>query len=518
MKRVMRIQTVHLTDFKRFSDLTLDLTARSTKIVALVGPNGSGKSSIFDAFEEKASLYKGRQSKKDDYFKKSTFSGSPSAPGYEVNKHVDIQADRQEWDRKSVYIRSAYRFTPRIDITNIRRLPDAEQDENRPKYLIEADGRLTENYERLIGQFFGDVYGKIITGEQWVNQNISSLNAVLQSVLDIQVSWLGNPVEGRGSLYFEKGTSKKFPYENLSAGEKEVVDIVLDIHVKKNIYVDSVICIDEPELHLNTAIQRKLLVEVEKLIPENSQLWVATHSIGFLRALQDELKDKTTIFDFTGVDFDSPATLRPIVGTRSDWSRIFATALEDLTGLLAPRRIVYCEGRPEPRPSGDEQGLDADVYNRIFQEQHADVLFVSSGGGGEVSKNALIALRILNKAIKDVTLGVLKDRDELSDADRSRFLAQDPTNRMLTRREIENYLFDKDVLKQFCATAGSTFDEDRYDAAVADVQTQDLKPVQQSIMAACGFRGSVPDFKRALAGAVGIHLPVYAELSAAIFP
>jgi hypothetical protein len=312
--------------------------------------------------------------------------------------------------------------------------------------------------------------------------------------------------------------SKRFPYENLSAGEKEVVDLVLDLYVKKHIYTNSIICIDEPELHLNTAIQRRLLIELEKLVPDDSQLWVATHSIGFLRALQEELRDKTTVIDFTGVDFDAVAAVKPIAGTRADWSRIFATALEDLTGLLAPKRIVYCEGRPDPDPAGGEQGLDADVYNQIFQEQYGDTLFVSSGGGGEVSKNALIALRILNKAIKDVQLGVLKDRDELSDADRAGFLAADPTNRMLNRREIENYLFDKEVLGTFCTKNASVFDEARYDAAVTNIQTQDLKPVQQQIMAACNFRGGLPDFKRALAVAVTADLASHTELAASIFP
>jgi len=515
----MRVQTLHLLDFKRFHDLTIDLTGRSTKVVAIVGPNGSGKSSVFDAFEDLGALSKSRGGKTPSYYKKSLHEeGGEPGVGYDVNQAVQLVTDQEGLNQTSIYIRSAYRFTARLAVGSIRQLPDAEKDENRPQYLIDTDARLTENYERLIGRFFGEVYNKDINGAEWVRNNIDGINSVLREVLDIQISSLGNPVEGQGSLYFDKGTAKKFPYENLSAGEKEVVDLVLDLYVKKAIYTNTIICIDEPELHLNTAIQRRLLIELEKLVPENSQLWVATHSIGFLRALQEELKDKTTVLDFSHADFDTATTVTPIAGTRSDWSRIFATALEDLTGLLAPKRIVYCEGRPDPDPNGGELGLDADVYNTIFQETHGETLFVSSGGGGEVSKNALIAIRILGKAIKDVRLDLLRDRDQSSDAERSTFLAESDSNRMLNRREIENYVFDKEVLRAFCVGRGVALDEARYDAAVVDIQMQDLKPVQQEIQAACAFVGKVSDFKRALANAFHPDFVVYQELEASTFP
>jgi hypothetical protein len=417
----------------------------------------------------------------------------------------------------SIYIRSAYRFTPRLAAEQIRRLPDVQGDENRPHTLIEADGRLQENYERLLGGFFDDVYGQPKSGEEWNSEKIDGINAVLSNILDIQITSLGNPMKGEGSLYFEKGTSKKFPYENLSAGEKEVVDLVLDLFVKSPLYTDSIICIDEPELHLNTGIQRKMLIELEKLVPENSQLWVATHSIGFLRALQEELREKTAVLDFTGIDFDAPATVRPISGTRADWTRIFATALEDLTGLLAPKRIVYCEGRAEPGGLGEELGLDADIYNRIFEHTHGDTLFVSSGGGGEVQKNALLALKVLGKALGDVELRLLKDRDDLTDEQRAAFLAAEPARRMLARREIENYLFDREVVVGHCARVGSEFDAARYDQAVADIARQDLKLVQQAIQAACGLQGNIAAFKRELAKDVAPHTAAYVELQAAIF-
>ena len=49
----MKITKLELKNFKRFDDLTIDLTslAEPAKLVLLIGTNGSGKSSVFDAFE-----------------------------------------------------------------------------------------------------------------------------------------------------------------------------------------------------------------------------------------------------------------------------------------------------------------------------------------------------------------------------------------------------------------------------------------------------------------------------------
>lgn len=515
----MRVQTLQLIDFKRFSDLTIDLRGRPTKVIALVGPNGSGKSSVFDAFEEHGATHKGRPGKPDSYLLKSMHEpGMLEARSYAMQNNIKLSTDQPTLDRTSVYIRSAYRFTPRLRVDTIRSLPELEQDQNRPHLLIDTDSRLTENYERLIGRFFGEVYNKDLKGSEWVKGNIESVNKVLRRVLDIEISSLGNPVDGKGSLYFDKGVSKEFPYENLSAGEKEVLDLVLDLYVKKNVYINSIICIDEPELHLSTAIQRKLLTELVNLVPDNSQLWVATHSIGFLRALHEDMREQSSVLDFTGANFDELVCLSPILGTRADWSRIFATALEDLTGLLAPRRIVYCEGRSEPSDGGDEQGLDAEVYNTIFELEYGETVFVSSGGGGEVARNALLAVRILGKAIKDVKLHVLNDRDEVDDVDRMVILANDPNRRMLTRREVENYLFDKDVVTALAAKLGQPFDEVRYNSLVTDIKDQNLKPVQQALQASCGFVGRVSDFKLALAQVITTDMAVFRELEAAIFP
>ena len=47
----MRISQIHLKNFKRFTDLKINLGEKSPKLILLIGANGSGKSGVFDAFE-----------------------------------------------------------------------------------------------------------------------------------------------------------------------------------------------------------------------------------------------------------------------------------------------------------------------------------------------------------------------------------------------------------------------------------------------------------------------------------
>ena len=49
----MFIRKLELKNFKRFTDLTIDLSGENTapKLVLMIGANGSGKSSVFDVFE-----------------------------------------------------------------------------------------------------------------------------------------------------------------------------------------------------------------------------------------------------------------------------------------------------------------------------------------------------------------------------------------------------------------------------------------------------------------------------------
>lgn len=508
----MKLKTVRLRNFKRFDDLTINLGENPKKIIALVGPNGCGKSSIFDAFEEKLKDYKGAsQNEHASYFSKLWHSIFLDKKSESYNKSESIIITKEDsttnFDKKSFYIRSAYRFTSKLKVDSIKAQPDIIEDHNRPYSSNAIDSRMQSNYERLLSKLLYEFEQGNKTGTEFKKEFLEKINKILGNILDVKVSSLGNIGDGKGQLFFEKENSKNFPYENLSSGEKEVIDIIIDLVIKTPDFNDTVYCIDEPELHLNTAIQRKLLTEIEKLVPDNCQLWLATHSIGFLRALQEELKDKSSILDFSEKDYFNGITeIKPITTTRENWQRIFQTALEDLTGLMAPKRIIYCEGKLQ-------KSLDEKLFNIIFGEEFHDTLFLSSGNKDTVQKYSAIALTVLNKAFSDVEIIALIDRDDnLEEMKQGKTII-----RKLIRREFENYLYDKQLLKKYCEKHNKEFKESEFDSLVTNIINDEVKDKGNNILKKCCDCELSTDTKTDLASLVTKDDEIYKNLRKEIF-
>jgi len=508
----MKLKTVQLKNFKRFDDLTINLGDNPRKIIALVGPNGCGKSSVFDAFEEKLKDYKvASQNEHASYFAKFCYSIFPGKKSESYNKNESISITKEDgtnsFDKKSFYIRSAYRFTSKLKVDSIKAQPDIIDDHNRPYSSNAMDSRMQGNYERLLSKLLYEFEQGDKTGAEFKKEFLEKINDILKNILDVKISSLGNVGNGKGQLFFEKESSKNFPYENLSSGEKEVVDIIIDLVIKTPDFNDTIYCIDEPELHLNTAIQRKLLIEIEKLVPDNCQLWLATHSIGFLRALQEELKEKSSVLDFSEKDyFNGAMEIKPIVATRENWQRIFQTALEDLTGLMAPKKIIYCEGKLQ-------NSLDEKLFNIIFGEEFHDSLFLSSGNKDFVQKYSAIALTVLNKAFSNVEIIAFVDRDDnLEEMKQGKTVI-----RKLVRKEFENYLFDKVLLRKYCETNGKNFNETEFDNLVKDIVNDEVKDKGGDIIKKCCNCNLSTDFKTDLAKLITKDMDIYKDLRREIF-
>lgn len=92
------------------------------------------------------------------------------------------------------------------------------------------------------------------------------------------------------------------------------------------------------------------------------------------------------------------------------------------------------------------------MFNNIFAESQPNALFASSGGNSKPDQRSAIALAVLGQVFPTVEIWVLEDRDmasgkSVSENDRQIYLYSNPQNhRVLMRWEIENYIYDKDVL------------------------------------------------------------------------
>lgn len=528
----MKIKKIQLKNgYKRFHDLTIDLGADPKRIVALVGPNGCGKSSVLDGLLYVTNVHGriGNQNHKDH-----TYHSMTQTPNYNwQNISIEFttgnfqtirQQKSQSGKEQTIFsFRSPYRYNSHLKVTQSQATSEIRLNNYGATTTSDLDDKMVENYRRLYIKYNKYLNQTDCKPSEAKAKIIGDLNSSLRNCLELEITSIGDIEANQGTLYFKKSDHpKEFEFNVLSSGEKEVVDILLDLYLRQDEYDDTVFLIDEPELHINTSIQKKLLLEINKLIKPNCQIWVATHSIGFLRALQDELKDDCQIIQFKkGINWASTTqVLTPVKKTLTKWKEIFETALDDLTGLVSPKRIIYCEGKDRPGQNGLEKGFDAKVFNNIFGEKYHDTLFISSGGNTELDQRSEIALAILTKVFSDIEIFVLKDRDVSSgkqntENDRQVYLQNNPQHfRIMKRWEIENYLFDKEVLKAYCNKNGLTFNETEYDKFVTNITDQNIKDNTNHIKNFCGITTSInPEtFKLTLSQFVTEDMGVFKEL------
>ena len=450
----MRIKSVHLSNYKRFTDLKISGIPESALLVVLIGPNGSGKSSLFDAFLMKSwgslnnYLLSGNR-EFEGYYRKS------SQPDRESTNQL-ANSITIEFHSKGVLngsqlatafnVRSAYRNEADFRMETLHAVGPSHT-ARRFDRIIDTDQSVSDNYNRLAWKRQSDIDRDApgrLTIDQYRKEFLSDLQRVMGSLFvdpTLTLQDFGG-VQDAGAFRFSKGKSKDFHYKNLSGGEKAAFDLLLDIFVKRQEYRDAVYCIDETESHVSTSLHRPLLKAMLELVPRESQLWIATHSIGFVRQAHELMeKESSAVFlDFSGHDFDRPAEMSPRTPSRSFWQVTYKEALDDLSDLMAPENIVICEGDQAKA----DKGFDADCYNRLFSESHPETLFISYGGASEVAGSRNL-MNVLGAVAKGSKVWRLIDRDDMTDDERDRQIKGGL--RILERREIENYLYDPDVLR-----------------------------------------------------------------------
>ncbi|WP_425404381.1 AAA family ATPase [Hwanghaeella sp.] len=535
----MKIRQIKLNRFKRFTDLTVEGLPETAKLVLLAGPNGCGKSSFFDALY---TWYKFSWSERGHNWDSLYYVKQTGEPDLKWNQSVQVDfygaqpTDRIE-RKKAVYVRSAYRNQPDFEVNGLNRIESA-LDEDRIQRVIENDATVSKNYHRLASKGLEDLYetgDENKTFAEYRQESIGELKSIMQRLFPgLVLNSLGNPLS-KGSFRFNKGASSGFLYKNLSGGEKASFDLVLDLIVKKREFDNTVFCIDEPEAHMNTRLQGALLEELYNLIPGSSQLWISTHSLGMMRRardLADQYPDTVYFYDFDGIDFDQPQTLIPVAVNRDFWGRVLNVALDDLAELIAPRQVVICEGAPNVPGSGRNADHDAKCYDKIFGDQFPDTTFVSAGDAETVRRDRLALLREIKVLSSGTNVIRVIDRDDRSPEEIADLEGEGV--RVLSRRNLESYLFDDEVLTALCAGHGKPEEANallaQKVALVTDSQARgaaadDLKPASGEIynatkhhlhLTACG--NNAKEFCRStLAPLVREGMQVYTDLKRDIF-
>ena len=452
----MRIKNIRLKNYKRFTELAIDGVPETARLVVLVGPNGTGKSSVFDSFLLKAGAAVSNSSLSGDneqYYEKVLQSQTTHqvASRVQIEFH-DTGEGEVDW-RAAFQVRSAYRNESDLRIEQLRATASEDSGPHIAR-IIDPDVSVSRNYQRMAWQRMQDLdrdAPKDLTIGEYRRRSVRDLQKEIRNLFsDPSLSLQDFGGIKAGTFRFAKGNVADFHYKNLSGGEKAAFDILLDVFLKRDDSKEAVFCIDEPELHVATSLQGPLITSVLSLLRDASQLWIATHSIGIVREAYRMALDRpgeVAFLDFSGKDFDRSVYIRPSVPNRVFWQNMYEVALDDLSSLVAPHHVVICEGSKDKHVNA----FDARCYDRLFASQFPETLFISQGGSGEVIQSEHL-VTILKSIARGIEVKKLIDRDDMTDGERERKIAQGI--RVLRRRELEEYLYDPEVLRTFLKEEG----------------------------------------------------------------
>ncbi len=385
----MHIRRLHLRGFKRFHDLTIEVPG-TPRLIMMCGPNGMGKSSVIDALR----LWHAGHGSGEGWFIDESYHRKTGEPVIDVNQMVEVEfvEPAPAEPRKLMYARTAYRHEPDFQSGAVQRMGQLF-DAPRARRMIEPESKVSDNYQRLVSATLDDLFSGNYDADSVATLRDKHIGRIRDAMLELfpnlELQGPGDPIGG-GTFYFRKDGKPEFHYKNLSGGEKAAFDLLLDLVVKSAAYDDTVFCVDEPELHLNTRLQAALLDAMLKLVPPTGQLWIASHSIGMMRRAQElHRADHTNVvfLDFEDRDFDEAVTMTPTRPDRDFWVRTLRVALGDLADLVAPDRVVLCEGRPAGGANIAKAEFDARCYRQIFAVEFPRTDFVSVGNAADVHQD-----------------------------------------------------------------------------------------------------------------------------------
>lgn len=274
---------------------------------------------------------------------------------------------------------------------NIQNLNLNFDNENR-QYQNHALYNYTNKYNNVKTEMASSYVKALIAKESGLNgeETISDLNISLSSLF--QNFFPGKKFNGMvptkdGRLEFPVilKTGETHDISELSSGEKEILFGYL--RLRNQAPQNSVILIDEPELHLNPKLAKKLPEFYYETIGKelNNQIWLVTHSDAILKEvagntnysiyhMSDSCNDKRNQLRKISLETDAESALIELIGEFSSYNQ--------------NQKIVIFEGQ--------DSEFDKNMTNTLFPDFENSVNSISAG-----SKTNVLNLQIVLKAAAD---------------------------------------------------------------------------------------------------------------------
>ncbi|ROO62038.1 putative ATP-dependent endonuclease of OLD family [Micromonospora sp. Llam0] len=253
---------------------------------------------------------------------------------------------------------SASRTYIREKLNNISLDLQSNIDRQRDQTLYDSQAKYRSIKSHLVTDFLHRLLSK---GGAQADRS-PSLNATVTELFQQffpNKVYLGPEVDLHGSIQFPVRLTNgdSHDIDELSSGEKEIVYGYL--RLKSAGLKNSVILVDEPELHLNPALLRHLPDFYHKHlgVAENNQIWLITHSDVMLRHCAGHPKYSVFYMSDSSQPKPTQNQATPVLQD-SELAEATRALVGDLTTYRPYSKVVIVEG----------EGFDTDVISRLFPE------------------------------------------------------------------------------------------------------------------------------------------------------
>ncbi len=243
----------------------------------------------------------------------------------------------------------------------------------------------------------------------------------------------GPKVDDNGRIMFPITTldGAEHDINDLSSGEKEVVFGYL--RARTITPRNSIILVDEPELHLNPALIQGLPRFYQEHMGESrgNQLWLVTHSDAFLREAVET--SGMEVYHMRSATRRRPGNQLRKIDHRNDVDRLCIELVGDLAAYRPGEKIIILEGV--------SRGTDAQIVDKLFPDVRKEATLVGGGSRRSVRelREILNELAVRGKDEQRVWAITDEDADESDESDAPNL------NQVLKwdRYHIENYLLEE---------------------------------------------------------------------------
>jgi len=448
----MPIQSFKILSVKKIREASCDSVP---KFMVIAGPNGVGKSTL---------LYELRR-----------FSDKVKGTG-----KILYAGPHRAWRRRT--IRASWLWGPERDYSSILtsesipgfewlHLPDPSR---RPDSTDEAPGFIKYTLAQIETRRQNVIVSEIDENDLKYPDGYAAdvykpLKDMIESLLP-HIRFTGIDLRNRDNvrcLLQVEDVSEPIDIDDLSSGEKEVIALLMPLIEREinavlrrmekgktpelEVVPDTVMVIDEPDLHIHSLLQKRMVEYMRKRAREdNVQFIIASHSPVIINEANSEELFVLTERSIAGNDNQ----LRKVLSSQEKLD-LYKNVCGDVAILTLGRPIVFVEGKSpeETRKAPSDQRL-----LELLWEGAKDFTFIPMGGREEVEKATIILNQIITEKLVGFPVFAIVDRDlDIAAAASSSILKWDFCT-------IENVLLDPfsifEVLEPYREKTGMSSKED----------------------------------------------------------